>query len=86
MKKFFTGEKKYNCPVCGNVAYEKRGYFEICDACGWEDDELWQKGDYDNPITSRGMSVNQAREMWKRDGKVVYTLNGHQIIYPKTNQ
>ena len=46
----------YTCPVCGYPCHIERGGFDICDLCGWEDDdqddphadEIWggPNGDY----------------------------------------
>lgn len=59
----------FPCPVCGTPMFEKEGYHEICDVCLWQDDGHWQD-DFDNDVTANNMSVNQARENWKKHGKI----------------
>ncbi len=60
---------KYKCPVCGEITMDSEGDFDICDNCGWEDDNLQR----DNPNYHGGaneMSLNEAIEAYK---------NGEQI-------
>ncbi|QDY11978.1 hypothetical protein FJK98_30805 [Micromonospora sp. HM134] len=33
-----AGDEPYACPCCRHPTLEGRGQFEICFACGWEDD------------------------------------------------
>ncbi|SCL65115.1 Cysteine-rich CPCC [Micromonospora yangpuensis] len=33
-----AGDEPYACPCCRHPTIEGRGQFEICFACGWEDD------------------------------------------------
>jgi uncharacterized Zn finger protein (UPF0148 family) len=56
---------KHKCPVCGQYEFEGDGSFDICDVCGWEDDPL-QKDEPDLEGGANEMSLNQAREEWKR--------------------
>lgn len=54
---------KYKCPCCGNFALTENppGTYEICEICGWEDDEL----QYVNPDYKGGaneISLNLAKK------------------------
>jgi cold shock CspA family protein len=54
----------FPCPVCGaHVDGDARDY-EICAACGWEDDPV----QFDDPSWSGAnrISLNEARIQWKR--------------------
>lgn len=35
---------KIVCPVCGNFSFEQRHDYDICDVCGWENDEYYERG------------------------------------------
>ena len=59
--------KKYKCPCCENKTLSEKppGTFEICEICGWEDDDL----QYNNPNYTGGanlLSLNQAREYFRK--------------------
>ena len=58
-------EKKIKCPVCGNISFEEADDFDICEVCGWENDGL-QNRHPEMPGGANRMSLNQAREAWKR--------------------
>lgn len=54
---------KYECPCCGRLTLSEKppGTYDICDICGWEDDEV----QYNNPDYEGGaniLSLNQAKE------------------------
>ena len=57
-------DKKIPCPICGNMAFEEEGDFDICEVCGWENDDTA----LDYPDESSGpnekWSVNAARKAW----------------------
>lgn len=58
-----NNKKKFKCPCCGNLTLneEPPGTYDICDICGWEDDEI----QFDNPDYEGGantLSLNQARK------------------------
>ena len=60
----------YECPVCGNKTLEELHEYDICTICWWEDDPL----QFRYPTYAGGanqMSLNQAREAYKRGEKVV---------------
>ncbi len=51
------------CPVCGKFEFEFHGSFDICNVCGWEDDNLQES----KPNYSGGaniMSLNEAKKAW----------------------
>lgn len=59
-------DQKIKCPCCGK-AYV--GLFDICDVCGWENDDL----QLENPDFSGGankMSLNEAKKVFEQGGKV----------------
>ncbi len=57
-------ELKYQCPVCGKLAFAWRGCYEVCDTCGWEDDPV-QAREPDEDECANHMSLNQARAAYK---------------------
>lgn len=60
----------YECPVCGNKTLEELHEYDICTICWWEDDPV----QFNDPTFTGGankMSLNQAREAYKRGEKVV---------------
>ena len=57
---------KFRCPCCGNMTLDDEpGHFDICDVCGWEDDNI-QRDDPDFWGGANDMSLNQAREAFKQ--------------------
>jgi hypothetical protein len=57
----------YICDCCGYVTISDpyRGSHEICDVCGWQDDDL----QFDDPNMLGGansISLNEARENFKK--------------------
>ena len=70
MINYKLGDKDFPCPVCGEHVFEKFGDYRVCPLCNWENDD----DQYDHPDEEGGandMSLNQAREAWKRGEKVV---------------
>ena len=70
MIKHYLGEKNFICPVCGQYTFKAFGNYEVCPVCNWENDSL----QYDLPDEDGGanrMSLNQAREAWKKGEKVI---------------
>lgn len=57
-----TEQHKYSCPCCGYLTLdEPAGCYDICDICGWEDDNL-QRGDPDYFGGANGDSLRQAQQ------------------------
>ena len=57
---------KYKCACCGEYTLtEPAGYYEICENCGWEEDEV-----QNNLIDFRGgantISLREAQEIYKK--------------------
>ena len=52
----------FHCPVCGQRTLPKRGMFDICDECGWEDEGI--DGDDEEPIfcPNGDYTIRQYRE------------------------
>lgn len=52
------------CMVCRNLTLDEDSLFDICDVCGWQNDEVA----LDNPHKPSGgpnvMSLNEARKAW----------------------
>jgi len=48
------------CRCCGKLTITKYGEFEVCNACGWEDDEI-QFEDPDFAGGANELSLNQAK-------------------------
>ncbi|MGI6742733.1 MAG: CPCC family cysteine-rich protein [Eubacteriales bacterium] len=61
--------ESYPCPVCGKYIFESAGDDEICPVCKWQDD-LIQLDNPDEEECANRMSLNQAREAWKKGQKV----------------
>lgn len=58
------------CPCCGKLTLSGKppGTYEICDVCGWEDDEV----QYKNPDLAGGAnetSLNEARRRYAASKK-----------------
>ena len=58
------------CPVCGSLVFEKRWNYEDCPVCGWCDTDIQCEDCPDEDNLDNIMSLNQAREAWKRGEKV----------------
>lgn len=57
------------CPVCGELAFSQyTNTFEMCYNCGWFDDEF-QEDNPDEDRCANKLSLNQARELYKKTGK-----------------
>jgi hypothetical protein len=56
---------KHKCPVCGKFEFEYEGSFDICEVCGWHDD-LIQEENPDEKYCANQMSLNEAREAYKK--------------------
>jgi hypothetical protein len=63
--------KKVQCPCCGNFTLHKRGDFEICQVCFWEDDnasEVFNQPAPDRPQGPNYLQLPIARESYMRFG------------------
>ena len=69
MFKLFRKKLKYKCPCCGCYTYnsEPNGSCDICPVCFWEDDPF-QLEDPDLEGMANKVSLNQARENYKKFG------------------
>lgn len=59
-----ANENLVPCPCCGEGLVEANHEFDICDVCGWEDDDY----QFNNPDYRGGanrMSLNEARRAYK---------------------
>ncbi len=61
--------KLYPCPCCGELTMheQRRGSFEICPICNWEDDKLQWRYEDETKGANR-VSLRQARENYKKYG------------------
>lgn len=69
--------EKYKCPCCGYCTLDEEppGTFEICPVCFWEDDNV-QFNDPDHEGGANVVSLNKARENYKRIGAIsTYSLD-----------
>jgi hypothetical protein len=58
----------YPCPCCGYLTFsEPPGSYDICDICGWEDDE-YQLDDPEAPSGANGVSLVQAQRNYSGCG------------------
>ncbi|NLI91850.1 MAG: hypothetical protein GX434_06460 [Peptococcaceae bacterium] len=62
-------EEKYPCACCGQNTLDEEDFFEICPVCGWEDDSV-QREDPNYRGGANQMSLNEAKEAFKRGEKV----------------
>lgn len=63
-------EEKFKCACCGQFTLEAENECDICEVCGWEEDSL-QNVYPDFSGGANEMSLNQAREAYKRGEKVI---------------
>ena len=56
------------CPVCGKYDFEERDDYDVCDICGWENDDL-QNNDPGYEGGANWPSLNQARANYKKYGE-----------------
>lgn len=57
----------YRCPCCGYVTLSRRGWFEICPVCFWEDDgQDDHDADLERGGPNRGLSLTEARRNFER--------------------
>lgn len=59
---------KFRCPCCGHKTLSEERMFEICEVCGWEDDNV----QFANPDMAGGanyFSLNKYRELYLQGKK-----------------
>ena len=61
--------KPFVCPVCGEYEFEEFDNYHECPVCGWGNDGSQYKWP-DTTGAWNHMSLNQAREAYKRGKKV----------------
>jgi hypothetical protein len=60
-------EELRSCPICeAPNTFAKPGSFDICSACGWEDDPV-QTNDPDFPVGANNLSMNKYREAGRKN-------------------
>ena len=55
----------YSCPCCGKKTLWKRGEYDICSCCGWEDDGIEEDNKYSSP---NHMTLGQGRRNYLLSG------------------
>ncbi len=55
----------YLCPVCGASVVGNAGDYDICEACGWEDDPT-QRADASTTGANGSQTLSDARTAWIR--------------------
>lgn len=61
--------ERFPCPCCGGATLEEAGGWDICEACGWEDDP----SQADHPRMAGGAnrtSLEDARAEWRATGAI----------------
>lgn len=61
---------KFKCPVCGKYTFQENDDYDICPVCMWENDGLQNKYP-DLAGGANDMSLNQAREAYKKGEKII---------------
>ncbi|SDZ30157.1 Cysteine-rich CPCC [Asanoa ishikariensis] len=68
----------YACPCCGFLTLDRRGYYEICAVCWWEDDG---QDDHDADRIrggpNRDLSLSEARWSFRAIGASEVRALGH---------
>lgn len=62
-----NGISKILCPCCGKIMLEE---YAVCPFCNWENDPV-QNDMPDYPGGANKMSLNEAREIYNKTGKIV---------------
>jgi hypothetical protein len=55
----------HKCPVCEQYVFEEARSYDICEVCGWEDDNV-QENDPDYRGGANELSLNQYRDEWEQ--------------------
>ena len=58
------------CLVCGNLTLSKRGAFEICPVCFWEDEGAIDDPDEPSDGPNGNLSLSEARRNYREFGAV----------------
>ena len=58
------GKRLNPCKCCGNLTIEFVDEYEICEICGWEDDDI-QSDDPDYAGGANKLSLNQHKKKWE---------------------
>lgn len=61
--------EKKKCKCCGNDTLDIDSRFDICDVCGWQNDE-YQNENPDYEGGANKMSLNQAKKAYAEGKKV----------------
>ena len=56
---------RHLCPVCGKFYFDSWDSMDYCEVCDWGDDAI-QENDPDYKGGENKMSLNEAREAWKK--------------------
>ena len=59
---------KKTCVCCGQLTLLQGAMHEICEVCGWEDDEI-QNEDPDYRGGANDVSLNEARKQFQQGSK-----------------
>ena len=62
-------DTRHKCPVCGKFEFPHVGSYDYCPVCGWQDDPI-QEDEPDEDCCANQMSLNEAREAYKRGEKI----------------
>lgn len=55
------------CPVCGSRVFHRRGCFDDCPVCGWEDAWIWKaEEEPDEILPTNWVSLNEAKWLWNK--------------------
>jgi uncharacterized OB-fold protein len=60
--------KKHKCPVCGNYEFPMEDSFDICDVCGWEDDQY--QINHPDETGANSITLNEAKEQYVSNRKM----------------
>lgn len=53
-------KKAHKCPVCGKFEFPYVGSFDVCEVCGWEDDDFQERHPDEEGGANR-LSMNEYR-------------------------
>jgi hypothetical protein len=57
------------CPVCSSLTIEEPGWYDICNVCGWEDEDTC-RDEPDWKGAANPYTLNEARKRWQ-EGKEI---------------